>query len=71
MQKDKEKLKLIIGNIEWVERLREGTMYVDDVPGLYERLFEYYVRFMPYGTAKARTGDPIQFIEEQLKKDLV
>lgn len=71
MKSDKEKLEEIIGNAEWVKRLREGTMCVDDVPGLYERLFEHYVRFMPYGTAKARTGDPIQFIEEQLEKDLV
>ena len=29
-------------------------------------LYEYYAPDMPYGTAKARTGDPDEFIEEHL-----
>ena len=37
---------------------------------LFDQLFPYYTDEMPYGTQKARTGDPYQWITEQLKKDL-
>jgi hypothetical protein len=33
-------------------------------------LYEYYVEDMPYGTAKARTGDPDEFIIEHFSKYL-
>lgn len=33
----------------------------------FEELYEYYVDIMPYGTAKARTGDPCQWIAERLE----
>ena len=33
-------------------------------------LYEYYVSDMPYGTAKARTGDPDEFITEHFSKYL-
>jgi len=29
---------------------------------LWEKMYEYYLPDMPYGTAKARTGDPVDFI---------
>lgn len=34
---------------------------------VFEALFAHYVEDMPYGTAKARTGDPDQFIMQRLK----
>lgn len=35
-----------------------------------EELFEYFLNTgdMPYGTAKARTGDPSEWIGEQLQR---
>jgi len=40
---------------------------------LYDDLFEYYaftVAEMPYGTAKARTGDPFEWITERFESDV-
>jgi len=40
---------------------------------LYDDLFEYYaftVAEMPYGTAKARTGDPFKWITERFESDV-
>jgi hypothetical protein len=37
---------------------------------LYNALYEYYFDEMPYGVAKARTGDPMQWISEKFYKDL-
>jgi hypothetical protein len=39
---------------------------------LYEELFDHYSDNgeMPYGVAKARTGDPVQWISDRLDKDL-
>lgn len=36
-------------------------------PDLYDALYEYYQDEIPYGTAKARTGDPRAWIERQLE----
>lgn len=33
---------------------------------VYDALFDYFQAEMPYGTAKARTGDPYQWIDERL-----
>jgi hypothetical protein len=33
----------------------------------YEKLFEIYVQEMPYGTAKARTGDPTEWIQKRIE----
>ena len=35
---------------------------------LYTRLFDHYINNgeMPYGVAKARTGDPVSWIHDQL-----
>ncbi len=38
--------------------------------GYYTKLFDYYVHEMPYGVAKARTGDPDQWILDRLEEDL-
>lgn len=40
---------------------------------VYDRLFEFYTSNgeMPYGTAKARDGDPHQWIYDQVSKELM
>lgn len=47
----------------------EGVDILDGV--LFDRLFEYYTSRgeMPYGTAKARTGDPWVWIMDQLNRE--
>ena len=37
---------------------------------LYDALFDYYHEDMPYGVAKARTGDPYEWISDRLHRDL-
>jgi hypothetical protein len=43
--------------------------FEDIVADYYEELYEYYLNSgeMPYGVAKARTGDPDQWIYDQLE----
>jgi hypothetical protein len=51
----------------WKKVLDDGDLYDDDK--LYEDLFEYYSTdpdYMPYGTQKARDGDPVNWITERL-----
>lgn len=40
-------------------------------PETYDRLFDYFLRNgeMPYGTAKARTGDPHQWVADRLAQE--
>lgn len=44
---------------------------LDDGP-MYEEFFDHYLNAgeMPYGVAKARTGDPVQWVAERLEQDL-
>ena len=39
---------------------------------LYDDLFEYYCNnnLMPYGTAKARTGDPYEWVTNRFETDV-
>ena len=37
---------------------------------LYDALFDYYHEDMPYGVAKARSGDPYEWISDRLYRDL-
>ena len=39
---------------------------VNDNEKLYDELFEYFLEDMPYGTQKARDGDPVQWITDHL-----
>ena len=52
-------------------KLYRETGELDDGP-LYEELFDHYCNNgeMPYGVAKARDGDPVQWIANQLERDL-
>ena len=45
--------------------LDDGDIY--DNEELYSELYEYFLEDMPYGTAKARDGDPVQWITERLE----
>jgi len=44
---------------------------IDEHEHLYDALFDYYMMHgeMPYGVAKARTGDPIQWISDRFEQD--
>ena len=39
---------------------------------MYQELFDHYLNSgeMPYGVAKARTGDPVQWVADRLEKDI-
>ena len=39
---------------------------VNDNEKLYDELFEYFLEDMPYGTQKARDGDPVEWITMRL-----
>ena len=61
---------------EVVAKVESGELDFDDIDHLYcfqyygdftDRLYEYFLPEMPYGIAKARTGDPSEFICEHLK----
>jgi hypothetical protein len=45
---------------------------LDEHEHLYDALFDYYMMHgeMPYGIAKARTGDPVQWISDRFEKDV-
>lgn len=53
-------LDFAYGQTEWED-------LSDDVR---EKLYSHYQKTMPYGTAKAKTGDPYEFIGKALKADL-
>lgn len=61
-------------NEEQIADFRADKLDMDD--DLYQRLYAYYTSpargpdGMPYGTAKARDGDPDQWIENALYRDL-
>jgi hypothetical protein len=38
--------------------------------GYYEKLYDYYLAEMPYDVAKARSGDPDQWILDRLEEEL-
>lgn len=50
-----------------LKKFRENGDLDDD---LYSALYDYYFDDMPYGTKKARTGDPYEWISERLDSDL-
>jgi hypothetical protein len=52
-----------------VENFKQGGDLVDD---LYDALYDYYLDAgeMPYGIAKARTGDPYQWVHDKFAQDV-
>lgn len=54
------------------KRIANGKAEIDNHLDLYNKLFDYYVfetDEMPYGTAKARTGDPMDWITDQIVRE--
>ena len=47
-------------------KIRRGAMPLWKDAALYDILYERFAEEMPYGTAKARTGDPCEWIENRL-----
>jgi len=66
---EKEALKKHLSDAEWndLKRCLEGNLdlYMD-CEKLFVNLCDYYADEMPYGTAKARTGDPDVWILERI-----
>lgn len=52
-----------LGGIEPLKALVETGELTDEQ---FDKLFDIYQTKMPYGTQKARTGDPYDFILEEL-----
>lgn len=38
--------------------------------GYYEKLFRYFLNDMPYGVAKARDEDPVEWILDRLEEEM-
>jgi hypothetical protein len=63
----------VIGNETIANQLLYGFMSCNDLPELYEALYNYYafdLTEMPYGVMKARTGDPVDWIDRRVVQDL-
>jgi hypothetical protein len=56
------------GEARQCRQIADGFIDVMDNARLYEKLFEYFQAEMPYGTQKARTGDPAQWITNRLEE---
>ena len=55
---------IIVFHDEFDDYLKKGD--ISYFPNLYQVAFNEFGNEMPYGTAKARTGDPYVWIEERL-----
>lgn len=51
--------------------LLQGRIDLDDIPGLYEALFDIYVESMPYSIASGKSEDPFEWIRSHLLADLL
>lgn len=54
---------------EFISEVVNGRAEVGDARSHYYALYEKYMSEMPYGTAKARDGDPCEWITERLFLD--
>ena len=64
------KVYLTLKEYAELERCVDGELELHECPALYDKLYEYYVDEMPYGTAKARTGDPYYWILDRVERDM-
>ena len=64
MEKD-EVMAIMAKHPQDVERMKQAGE-INMASGLYTALFRYYQEEMPYGTQKARDGDPHEFIMDRL-----
>ena len=70
LDEDKSKLDHILDRFKYeVRNFEQGGDLDDD---LYDALFDYYIDTgeMPYGTAKARDGDPYEWVAQNLESHL-
>ena len=68
---EKEELKKLLTEEEFVivEQIANGKTEIEYHEKLYDKLYQYYafeIYEMPYGTAKARDGDPFNWITERI-----
>lgn len=47
----------------------EDAWQVIEQGDIYGKLFDFYFEVIPYGIAKARTGDPYTWIQERIEED--
>lgn len=53
-----------------IDMIIEGDLdFSNATRELNDKLYEFYMEDMPYGTAKARDGDPDEFIMKHLEED--
>lgn len=57
--------------IEMFNLTFETVENILDDPAVWNYCYEYYLPGMPYGTAKARDGDPDEWICQKLDEDLI
>lgn len=55
-----------------VEHAKDVAYFLNtgELGNLFEVLYEYYFREMPYGVQKARDGDPYEWVAERFLLDL-
>ena len=53
--------------INFLKSFVEGNVELYDNPELESKLYDYFAGEMPYGTMKARTGDPDQWLHAKLE----
>jgi len=56
--------------IEIVRKIINNEVELEDYNELYDKLFQYYLPDIPYGTAKGRTGDSYEWIFQELCKTI-
>lgn len=59
-------IKFTLAELEILTKVEAGEEEFDPNDDLYLKIYEYFLGSMPYGTAKARTGDPGVWISEHL-----
>lgn len=68
MKKPLEEL-LTKQEFELARKVADGHADLMDSDVLFQKLFEHYQDEMPYGTQKARTGDPYEWITNKLEQE--
>ena len=65
--------RALSADLDWI-KVQQGTMELDEyVDRHFDALYSQYTNNgeMPYGTAKARDGDPYVWIAHRLERELI
>lgn len=62
--------RLTVREYRELKRCMHGELELYYCNSLYDKLCDYYRAEMPYGTAKARTGDPDCWIMDRVERDM-